>query len=303
MRGFSEWLDLNESFKLPFRVIKDIYNYTKRGYVNRVLSPNTVIRPKHFKLNLRGTRYEFLNKYNPEVLINYLEIPDDTRAYYKGMETREIELPSDDPLHKRNFEIRSTGRIEIGLNNSWMEMAGTIEHEVLHFIQDLIKQHQKDTSYKNKKKKNLEPMPGGLPRIPMVKSIMRNNNISVNGWDRDTGGYTKHHFQPIEFMTNLVSYIDEIKNSYMVRKYEQGANNLERLERVAKDIEAKKKYFKDILSSDNDIIKRLKELRDLNNELGEKYLQEIYKNFVIDNSWWEDWIRSNSDANEIIENE
>ena len=259
MRGFSEWLNLNESFKLPFKVIEDIYNHTKKVYTDRINNPKAdKFYAEEFDLDFSGTNYEFLNKYNPRVNVNYKVLPSDINAYYDGMNTRKEFDTSLDPWNTSTFKIKTVGYITIGLSNIWMEISQTIEHEVFHFVHALIKKHQIDTSYKNKKKKNVEPLHGGLPKTHIVKRIMHNNGFDVYG--RKDKMMTKHHFRPMEYLPNLDSLTHAIKTWYLQEKY---LNRVTDLEKASKDIEEKKKYFTRLLKVSGGAADKLADLKTL----------------------------------------
>lgn len=141
--NFREWLSLHESFALPYGVMEEMYNFLLDSYKKRIESPKTPIRSKVFDLDLSGTRYEFLNKFHPSVSLNYVSRKLNMPAWYSGMKSVGASGSKfgNIPMYQ--------GDISIGYGDNWADHKILLEHELLHFIQDLIKEHQRLTK-KNK---------------------------------------------------------------------------------------------------------------------------------------------------------
>ena len=84
---FKQWL-LNEGFELPFRVIKDIYEYYRDSYEKYRSKPRVKIEPKYFDLDFTGTRYAFLNDLNPRVLVELKGSLPGAAGLYQGSQLK-----------------------------------------------------------------------------------------------------------------------------------------------------------------------------------------------------------------------
>lgn len=256
MLNFSRWL-LNESFELPFSVIKDIYEYYKKVINEDDDGGNKIKRQRVFKIDFTGTNFEFLNELNADLKVlvgyhyNYLlkrhsAIFESNGMYLGLIPTNPVSgtivlpmLDLTDSHEKHLYEHAITV---------------TIEHEVLHFVQDLIKVA-----------KNLENV-GGLPSPKFVKRITDKEGIvSVNDQQ------VPHHKRPIEFYTNMNTKVNEIQYSYLYlctrREYD--------LDYCQKDKDMKKDYLKKWI----DVAKK-KERYNFDQEYFRMLLQSAYKRFV-----------------------
>ena len=256
MLNFSQWL-LNESFELPFRVIKDIYEFYK-SVINEDEEDWKKRRQKIFKIDFTGTNFEFLNKLNAnlKVLIgyeyNYLLRRDDIRFGAHGLYQHiiyanpiygTIILPMVDIKDRHEKDIYDHVVIS------------TIEHEVLHFVQDLIKEA-----------KNLEHI-GGLPSPKFVKRIKDKEGIDSDYNDKRVS----HHKRPIEFYTNMNSLINYIQYNYLYWCSKQSYD----LDYCQKDKDMKKNYLNRQIS-----FMKKNERYNFDQEYFRMLLKSAYKRFI-----------------------
>lgn len=263
--NFKQWL-LNETFELPFDTLKDIYEFYLDSYKKYLKAPRTKIEPKVFDLNLQNTRYNFLQPLNPKIKV----IPQGSLGGYSG-------------LYRNN-----SGIIELALSDFEHVTYNTIEHEVLHYLQELIRTHA-ETKPSRKK-----PMHGGLPKPTIVKRIMKEKGISVQG--KKTYKRTKHEHRPIEFYTNLNSLIRGLQYYYVTLgiELEKGVINNRKflnfnlqdvdqnlkIKDWVKDTENKKKFLKKLVDRDDYVVSDLKKIKSLDQELYQVYIREITKKFI-----------------------
>ena len=140
MLNFSRWL-LNEGFELPFRVIKDIYEFYKKVINEDDNGSNKRRREKVFKIDFTGTNFEFLNKLNADLKVlvgyehNYHLTRYSTSFQHNGIY---IGLVNTNPICGTiilpMLDLKSSGQKEIYEH----VITIAIEHEVLHFVQDWV---------------------------------------------------------------------------------------------------------------------------------------------------------------------
>ena len=251
---FKQWL-LNESFELPFRVIKDIYEYYRDSYEKYRLKPRVKIEPKYFDLDFTGTRYEFLNDLNPRVLVEL-----------KGS------LPGYDGLYLNSQLKVETGRVTVKIQlalSSFMSGPYIIEHELLHAVQDLIRI-----------KKQMKVI-GGLPNMPLVKRITDERGISIGGTKKVKR--VQHGVRPIEYYTNLDSVIRLLQYRYVRMLLDSGKD----MDLGVRDSEEKKEFFSRIKKETGWISDTLDTVK-FDEELYRIYLQEISKRFILNNNFGPD---------------
>lgn len=214
LMNFKEWL-YRETFELPFDTIKDIYLYYLNGYKQYIKAPRKKIPPERFKLDLAGTNYDFLQYLDPTV---------------------QVELKGSIPGTSGDYVLLSPnlnhwiGSIRLSLSDFESVNRWTIEHEVLHYLQDLFQKHARRLPYRkrpaDKRKyrtieKDSSVTIGGLPNMPLVKRIMKNKGIKRLRGDKRT----KHEHRPIEYYTNLNSVIRGLQHVYInagLRRIEYG---------------------------------------------------------------------------------
>ena len=256
MLNFSRWL-LNEGFELPFRVIKDIYEFYKKVINEDDNGSNKRRREKVFKIDFTGTNFEFLNKLKADLKVlvgyehNYHLTRYSTSFQHNGIY---IGLVNTNPICGTiilpMLDLKSSGQKEIYEH----VITIAIEHEVLHFVQDLIKVA-----------KNLERI-GGLPSPKFVKRI-----TDIEGIDSVGDKKVPHYKRPIEFYTNMNSLINDIQYSYLYLCCEKEYD----LDYCQKDKGMKKDYLNKWI----DITKK-QERYNFDQEYFRILIQSAYKRFV-----------------------
>jgi hypothetical protein len=211
--SFKKWL-YKEAFELPFDNIRKIYEYYEQSYKQYLKAPRTKIPRKLIPLDLSGSKYDFLQYLNPYVEITVKGALENAAGIYYGT-TEGL------GNYMTGESRRIIGRISLSFYNHEHVSYSAIEHEVLHFIQDLIKHHSEgrmvDSFWKNKNDsiiKKKRPTYGGLPPMPLVKGLMKDREIDIKGNKKERR--TKHEYRPIEFYTNLNSLIRSLQYYYIV---------------------------------------------------------------------------------------
>jgi hypothetical protein len=251
---FKQWL-LNEGFELPFRVIKDIYEYYRDSYEKYRLKPRVKIESKYFDLDFTGTRYAFLNDLNPRVLVEL-----------KGS------LPGAAGLYQNSQLKVETGRVTVKIKlalSSFMGRPNIIYHELLHAVQDLIRI-----------KKGMKVI-GGLPNMPLVKRVTDERGINIRG-DKNVKR-VKHGVRPIEYYTNLDSVTRILQYKYVKMLLDSGKD----MDLGVRDSEAKKEFFSRMKKENSWISDKLDTVK-FDEELYKIYLQEISKRFILNNNFGPD---------------
>ena len=268
---FKQWL-LNEGFELPYDSYKEIHEYYKDCYEKSLKKPRIKFEPKIFEFDINKTRYAFLskdkngnnNKFYIE--INIFNNRDSDAGWYNTY----------NKLSSNAF----MGKIWLNLYYFDTRNHSIISHEILHFIQDMIKIN-----------KNLGVI-GGLPSPALVKGIMREKGIkNVSGQLKDPDKRKKdpridHALRPIEYYTNLDSLVLELQTGYVIRCMNDGYQ-VDFLENIVKNIEKKKEYFNKI----KDQLWRLTNVK-FNKDLYNIYLQGITKRFILNDKFLPDVIDS-----------
>jgi hypothetical protein len=250
---FKQWL-LNEGFELPFSVIKDIYEYYRDSYEQYRLKPRVKIEPKYFDLDFTGTRYEFLNDLNPQVLV---ELKGTLPGGYAGLASR-----------ANLINGRGTAKIQLALVH-FVNNPDIIYHEVLHVVQNLIKI-----------KKGMKVI-GGLPNMPLVKRITDERGVDIYGTKKVKR--VKHGVRPVEYYTNLDSVIRMLQYRYVRMLLDSGKD----IDLGVRDSEAKKEFFSKIKKENSWISDKLDTVK-FDEELYRIYLQEISKRFILNNNFGPD---------------
>lgn len=293
--NFKNWL-IKEAFVLPFDNIRKIYEHYADSYKQYLKAPRTKIPPKLIPLDLSGSKYDFLQYLNPHVEIYLKGSLLNAAGIYHGISQNH--LIAGEP----NAKI---GKISLSFYNHEHVSYSTIEHEVLHFIQDLIKHHSDKNNSKKKKTTY-----GGLPPMPIVKGLMKDRQIDVKGNKKERR--TKHEYRPIEFYTNLNSLIRSLQYYYVAlgTELEKGViknnkfinldlNNLDPFTKLSDWIgnkQNKQIFLNKLISSKDHVVSDLEKVKNLDEELYKIYLREIYKNFI-DN----DFASNASEVKKIID--
>lgn len=211
-------------FHVPEKVlqpIKDFYieNYKKylengEGKISRRLYP-----PKDFKLDFSGTRFEFLNFRNPSITV-YLTS--------KGSYFHEYNHDKEDTM-----EVFNHGNVYLQLNTTIFRriLSDIIEHEVMHYIQSLMK--------------NLHNEYGsGFPNKRLWRKDVDAQGFSTGGTGRTRVSHTQ---RPIEYYTDLLSAIRELFHDY-----HKMINNKPNYDKLINNHDNKKMFFSEFLNAIND---------------------------------------------------
>jgi hypothetical protein len=295
--NFKNWLLLSEgSIKIPYKVIQPIVNDYFDYYKDVNLGKSNLRdKKKEYILDLSDTNYNFPNII-PKLKVTYKGIKDKTIIGGFTPSKTKIEYPPQIQL-PYNPTITVIGDIilkkDLPSNESPFKL---IEHEVIHFIQDLINinmSHNKGI-YKNSGKR---PDFGGSGPRKLTQDLMNKLNVDFDGNNKFHGRKIDHEKIATEYQTNLSSIIillyqeftstflsgnlnpdyysypyDIIKN---IKTKEDFEKNKDVIIEFLNNQTAKKKFIKKI------DINKLTKIKNFNKELYNWYLNEIYKNFVI----------------------
>ena len=300
--NFKNWLLLSEgSIKIPYKVIQPIVNDYFDFYKNVNLGKSKLRDEEHiYTLDLSDTNYNFPNII-PKLKVTYKGIKGkNTIGGFTPSKTK-IEYPPL-PYNPTKDPITVIGDIilkkDLPSNESPFKL---IEHEVIHFIQDLINinmSHNKGI-YKNDGKLGSGKRPdfGGSGPRKLTQDLMNKLNVDFLGDNKKHGRRIDHEKIATEYQTNLSSIIillyqeftstflsgnlnpdyysypyDIIKN---IKTKEDFEKNKDVIIEFLNNQTAKKKFIQKIN------INKLTKIKDFNKELYNWYLSEIYKNFVI----------------------
>ncbi len=266
MISFKKYTLLKEAFQVPYNVIQPILDYYYESYKNFLKIGREKVTPKlfpekNFKLDFSGTRYEFLNELKPNVNVYFLNNKHiGSTAYFWELDKNKV----------NTFDKTNTGNIYINFAARFEPMYyGTIEHEVLHYLQYLIKKYKKI-------KKKKEDDYGGLPSKKIIPSGM-----TTRGKVKEKR--THHEYRPIEYYTNLMSAIRSLERTYEREMLKEPAT----YEKSIKDKKSKKEFLEYTLKAvrqnkggTTDFYRVLSKIRNFSPEIYKKYLQIIYKVFV-----------------------
>ena len=192
-------------FSIPYSAYKDIVEHTYQAY--QQISQKNLKRltkesfpPKIFKLDFSNTQYEFLNTLNPEITLQFT------------MQREESWFDRTSP---------TTGIIQLSLNDNVMDvLSWIIEHEVLHFIQELIRTHVRQ-KYDIPRKQKADY--GGLPPQNAIQQ-----GVSAEGFLDHPKKYSqpskqkkvRHTKRPIEHYTDLNTIIRILQRIHYTIKNE-----------------------------------------------------------------------------------
>lgn len=258
------------AFAIPFSVFEPISNYLAQEYKKFVDSGKTRpnIKPKIFNLDFTGTRFEFLNDYNPKVKV----------FIYKNSKPVSATFWVIDRETNQNT-IQNYGNIYINFNRTLDSiLSGTVEHELLHYIQFLIVEHRDAF--------------GGLPSKKFIPK-----DINQVGSPKNPDMYHKkkskrfeHTRNPIEYYTNLNTVLRYIQNNYA--KFLNWSEKSDTLENRKKYFKNRLDAIKTELEKGTDLFQILKSVKDVddfyrkNPKISPKkflynhYLKILYKAFV-----------------------
>lgn len=211
-------------FHVPEKVLKDIKEFyienvkmyldNGGGKISRRRYP-----PKDFKLDFSGTSFEFLNFRNPSVTV-YLT-------------SRISHFNSYNHENENTMELFNHGNIYLQLNENQFKnvLYHVIEHEVMHYIQFLMKSLHKDYV-------------SGFPN----KRTWR-KDLDVHGHLIDGSGSRRvsHSQRPIEYYTDLLTAIREL-----FKNYHDKIKRNPHYDILMISEKAKKYFFSDFLKAIND---------------------------------------------------
>jgi hypothetical protein len=204
-------------FYVPLSVYKEMMDYYLDMYekyktLTRERATRKTFPPKTFKLNLKGTQWEFLSKYNPKIILK-LTLND---------ENQHIDTYGTD------------GTVTLSLADFDRVTSEVMEHEVAHLIQELIKRHR------NQKNKFGYRAPQRIGGLPPKRFIDQKYNDQGRLKDSISDRRTDHTLRPVEYYTDLLSVLRNLQASY----YDKIKNkpNYKKLLKSEKD---KKAFFMD----------------------------------------------------------
>jgi len=177
------------SFQNIFNYVAEIYKYVNSG---QRISPHR-LKPKILPISLAGTNFEFLEKFHPQVKV----------FFYRSANTEGAKFWTYD---KEIGEVSDKwGNIYINLNGDLQDILTTVlEHEILHYIQHLIRSHRDQS----------DDYIGGLPSKKVIP-----NNLTTHGYVKGKEKKrVKHSRRPIEYYTNLNSAVREVQKFYNTSK-------------------------------------------------------------------------------------
>jgi hypothetical protein len=297
MINFKEWLIKEGLFEIPFGNLEKIHQYFLDSYKVYLKKPRSKFPTRNFKIDLQGTKYDFLQYLDPNVDIILKPSLGNYAGWYKP-----------GPNNK--------GVIELSFVEGEHITYSTIEHEVLHYLQDLIKQVAKEKAQypgsknvrtkrqREKFRKKSNPFPGGLPSSNLVKKLVKEKGFDVEGNKEERR--THHEYRPIEYYTNLNSLIRILKVKYLkyvlemlkVTNEEDYAAKKDQIKSMLANTKEKTKVFNKSLEIKSYEEKKLRKIRNISEELYRIYMKEIFKNFL-DNNDFDDVLKTKKIADII----
>ena len=241
--------------------IKDFYieNYKQYldnggGKISRRLYP-----PKEFKLDFSGTKFEFLNVGDPSITV-YLTS--------RGSYFHEYNHNKEDTMQEFNH-----GNIYLQLNTNIFRrmLSDIIEHEVMHYIQSLMKSLHSEYG-------------SGFPNKRLWRKDVDANGFSTGGTGRTRVSHTQ---RPIEYYTDLLTAIRELFHDYHNK-----IKNSPHYDILKNNAKAKQYFFSDFINAVNDpeyseevynktlTIDTFRELKKVSSEFYKKILTITYNAFV-----------------------
>lgn len=260
-------------FELPQYVFKDILDYfnrmakaAKESGAKRITEKSFPIR--NFPINLKGTNYEFLigalapYTKGKGLTLNVSLTMNPDQVFYHNWHVS---------TKKNTFAEDLTGNIQLCLTHVQSTNFHVLEHEVLHYIQELLKKYKQVSGYKDQEI-------GGLP------------SFGVLPMDRDVDGYLKkdasarrtrfrrvnHSNRPTEYYTDLLSALRELQITYESERRVHGTGKKEFFEMFLSDIK-RNKSVGDVSPMATSVFKSI---RNSNYELYKVLLKKIYSSFM-----------------------
>jgi len=255
-------------FAVPRHVWSDVFDFVLES-IKTIKSENknfyrrSTIKPQTFDLDFSGTSFERLNVMKPKIKVFILNKPKDyNSAYFWSFDQDLKENTIDD---HGNIYINAAGPAEriLVLN---------VEHELLHYVQYLIREYREDN--------NLVNSDHNMGGMPPQKKIPK--DISLSGYKK-SGKKTKrvkHHTRPIEYYTNLNTILRDTQYKYFTAL---------KIHRKEDNTENRKAFFVNTLKRSNErsdknsrTIRVLGDIKQFDSKLYQLYLKLLYKGFVND---------------------
>ena len=230
-------------FHLPQKVYQgiinayyDAYEKFRVGDIKRVTDKN--FPDQTFDIDFSGTRYEFLNSLEPKPKIILSFTAQKNRSFFNS--------------EKIQYNI---GLITIDLMQGRRAVYDVIEHEMLHFVQYLVKNYRRNLLYKklkdaetNKDYKEIIRLRAaiaqtGIGGLPAKKYVAA--DVSTQGYAKGGSGARRvqHSRRPIEYYPDLLSSIRELHKEYHERHGSDA--NWEKLKNSESE---KKKFFVEFMN-------------------------------------------------------
>ena len=297
---FKTWLLITEGLiKIPYKVIKpivdDYFDFFKNVNLGKTKIKDV---EKTYKLDLSGTNYDFPNII-PKLLVTYKGLRGNRLGSYNKPNTQ-IQYINDETIFV-------TGHILLKKNlYADQSPVDIIEHEVMHFIQDLINihmSHNKKINYKQEKYPFIKrPEFGGSGPRKLTQNLMHAHNVNFYGYNAKDDKLSNHEERAIEFQTNLSSVltilIKEFVKSFLsgnlnpsyysynydfiksIKTKEDFEKNKDTIIKFINNQNEKNKFIKNVMSDRTLLFTYIEKIKNFNKELYDWYLNEIYKNFV-----------------------
>jgi len=270
---FSDYFYILEEslFTLPSALWKDIEEYYKSVYklYKSGLEKKALNSEEIFPINFGGTEFSFLNDLDPTIKVKFVD--------HTGSKL----LPVD-------ANNRST--LLINLKDPYPKTTGhVIEHEIIHFIQELIQSKRKNEKGISDEEPQREidrlikskELVGGLPS----KSLYPKDITKAGYMSGDKIKKIDHHKRPVEYYPNVVSFMRQLQNAY--RKHLK-AND------IPDSTRERENFFQEVYQNaikpgkpeyeteENVSIEteRINEIKEFSKKLYERLLSLVYKLFI-----------------------
>lgn len=178
-------------FHVPENVLKPIKEFYIENYKQYINNSNKRITrrlypPKDFRLNFTGTKLEYLNFRNPTVTV-YLTSKGSHYSNYNHHGEDTMNLFGNGNLY-----------LQLSTNSYRRIISDVIEHEVMHYIQFLMKDLHKEYG-------------AGFPN----KRLWR-KDVDAHGYTHTGSRTTRvaHSQRPIEYYTDLLTVVRELFYDY-----------------------------------------------------------------------------------------
>lgn len=299
--NFKAWLLITEGLiQIPYKVIKPIVDDYFDFFKNVNLGKSKIKdETKTYKLDLSGTNYDFPNII-PKLNVTYKGLRGRLLGSYIRPKTK---------IYVYDSMVVVTGSITLKKNlSASVSPVDLIEHEVMHFIQDIISIHMSHNKQIYTKQEEypfvIRPEFSGSGPRKLTQNLMHADKANFYGYSAETNKMLDHEKRAIEFQTNLSSIlimlIKEFVNTFLSRNLnpdyysydydivkeiktkEDFEKNKDVIVKFINNQNIKNKYLKSSISKRpfTTFEYKLDDIKKFNKELYNWYLSEIYKNFV-----------------------